>query len=189
MNSTVSSKWKWKARSASRFLVFVALVLLASAPAGAWDLVCEAAIPATMIDKIDSATAYPGMPFRFKITITARIDDILVPENTVGYGIVREATPAGNHNRNGSLVLEMRELVYGKKVIEVMADPRDTGVWAPAQTITEAASGYLPIPGIVRTAVDDVRFGKNVTVGPGVTFHIVGLPDSRKEWPCHKVGQ
>ncbi|HUA07983.1 MAG TPA: hypothetical protein VMA98_01840 [Candidatus Acidoferrales bacterium] len=162
---------------------------LASAPARAWDLVCSAAIPATMIDKVDSATAYPGMPFRFKITITARIDNILVPENTIGYGIVREVTPAGNHDRNGSLVLEMRELVYGKQVIQVMADPRDTGIWAPAQTITEAATGYLPIPGIVRTAVDDVRYGKNVTIGPGLTFHIVGLPDPRKDSPCHKVGQ
>jgi hypothetical protein len=76
-----------------------------------------------MIDKIDSATAVPGTTFRFKITITARIDDILVPENTIGYGVVREVTSAGGHDRNGSLVLEMRELVYGKRIIQVMADP------------------------------------------------------------------
>jgi len=142
-----------------------------------------------MIDKVDSATAYAGMVFRFKITITARIDDILVPQNTIGYGVVREVTAAGSHDRNGSLVLEMRELVYGNRVIQVMADPRDTSIWAPAQTITEAASGYLPVPGIVRTAVNDVRHGRNVTVGPGLTFHIVGLPDPRKDSPCHKVGQ
>ena len=142
-----------------------------------------------MIDKIDSATAYPGMVFRFKITITARIDGVLVPENTIGYGVVREVTSAGSHDRNGSLVLEMRELVDGNRIIQVMADPRDTSIWAPAQTITEAASGYLPVPGIVRTAVNDVRHGKNVTVGPGLTFHIIGLPDPRKDSPCHKVGQ
>ncbi|MGA7745500.1 MAG: hypothetical protein WCC70_13360 [Candidatus Aquilonibacter sp.] len=142
-----------------------------------------------MIDKIDSATAVPGTTFRFKITITARIDDILVPENTIGYGVVREVTSAGTHDRNGSLVLEMRELVYGKRIIQVMADPRDTSIWAPAATITEAATGYLPVPGIVRTAVNDVRHGRNVTVGPGLVFHIVGLPDPRNQAPCHKVGQ
>ena len=103
--------------------------------------------------------------------------------------MVREVTSAGGHDRNGSLVLEMRELVYGKRIIQVMADPRDTSIWAPAATITEAATGYLPVPGIVRTAVNDMRHGKNVIVGPGLNFHIVGLPDPRNQAPCHKVGQ
>jgi hypothetical protein len=190
-SSTVWSKWKWKALSAKApaLLAVAACVLLTRAPAHAYDVICEAAIPATMVDKIDSATAYPGMPFRFKITITARIDDVLVPENTIGYGVVREATAAGAHNRNGSIVLEMRELVLGKRLLQVMADPRDTSIWAPAATITEAATGYLPVPGIVRTAVDDVRHGRNVVVGPGLVFHIVGLPDPRNLAPCHKVGQ
>ena len=189
-NSTVWSRWRWKARSASRFLAFLLLTgALASRPVHAWDLICEAGIPATMLDKVDSANAYAGMIFHFKITITARIDGVLVPENTIGYGVVREVTAAGNHDRNGSLVLEIRELVYGKRIIQVMADPRDTSIWAPAQTIAEAASGYLPLPGIVRTAVNDVRYGKNVTVGPGLNFHIIGLPDPRKDSPCHKVGQ
>jgi hypothetical protein len=189
-SSTGWSKWRWKAPSARRYLIFFLLACaLASRPARAWDVVCEAAIPATMLDKIDSATAYAGMIFRFKITITARIDDILVPQNTIGYGVVREVTAAGNHDRNGSLVLEIRQLVYGKHILQVMADPRDTSIWAPAKTITEAASGYLPVPGIVRTAVNDIRYGKNVTVGPGLNFHIIGLPDPRKDSPCHKVGQ
>ena len=45
----------------------------------------EAAIPATMVDRVDSATAYPGMLFRFKTTIIARIDDVLVPQGSIGY--------------------------------------------------------------------------------------------------------
>ena len=190
-NSIAWSKWRWKAQSVrlAALSITVACVLTTRAPVYAYDVICEAGIPATMVDKIDSATAYPGMPFRFKITITARIDDILVPQNTIGYGFVREVTAAGGHDRNGSIVLEMRELVYGNRILQVMADPRDTSIWAPAATITEAASGYLPVPGIVRTAVNDVRHGKNVTVGPGLVFHIVGLPDPRNIAPCHKVGQ
>ncbi|HUN28195.1 MAG TPA: hypothetical protein VMV65_00185 [Alphaproteobacteria bacterium] len=159
------------------------------APAGAWDLVCEAAIPATMVDKVDSATAYAGMVFRFKTTIAARVDNVLVPQGTIGYGVVREVTAASNHDRNGSLTLEIRELVDGNRVLQVMADPRETSLWAPAQTLTERASNYLPVPGIVRTAVNELRWGKNVVIGPGFNFHVVGLGDPRNLAPCHKVGR
>jgi hypothetical protein len=157
--------------------------------ASAWDLVCEAALPVTMVDKIDSATAYAGMIFRFKLTQTVRVDDVLVPENTIGYGIVREVTAASNHDRNGSLTLEPRQLIYGKRILQVMADPRETALWAPAQTLAERATNYIPVPGIVRTAVNEVRWGKDVVIGPGFNFHVVGLGDPRNLAPCHKVGQ
>jgi hypothetical protein len=141
-----------------------------------------------MVDKLDSASAVPGTTFRFKTTITARIDDVLVPEDTIGYGIIREVTPAGSHDRNGSLVLDFRELVDGNQILPVMADPRDIPMWEPQETLPEAAGDLAPIPGFVRTAVNAVRYGRNVIVGPGVVFHIVGLPDPRNEAPCHKVG-
>jgi hypothetical protein len=157
--------------------------------ARAWDLVCEAALPVTMVDKVDSATAFPGMVFRFKFTQTVRLDDVLVPQNTIGYGIVREVTAASNHDRNGSLTLEPRQVVLGKQILQVMADPRETSLWAPAQTLTERASNYVPVPGIVREAVNEVRWGKNVVIGPGFNFHVVGLGDPRNLAPCHKVGQ
>jgi hypothetical protein len=142
-----------------------------------------------MLDRIDSATAYSGMPFRFAITTTARIDEVLVPSGTIGYGVVREAAAAGNHDRNGSLMLEMRDIVYGNRVLQVMADPRETSLWAPATTLAERAAGYVPVPGLVRTAVNEVRHGRNVVIGLGFNFHIVGLPDPRNLEPCHKVGQ
>jgi hypothetical protein len=142
-----------------------------------------------MIDRVDSATAFPGMLFRFKLTQTVRVDNVLVPVDSVGYGIVREVTAASNHDRNGSLTLEPRQLVYRKLVLQVMADPRESALWAPAQTLSERASNYVPVPGIVRTAVNEVRWGKNVVIGPGFNFHIVGLGDPRNLSPCHKVGQ
>lgn len=142
-----------------------------------------------MVDRIDSATAFPGMIFRFKLTQTVRVDNVLVPEGTIGYGVVREVTAASNHDRNGSLTLEPRELIFGKLVLQVMADPREGALWAPAQTLVERGSNYLPVPGIVRTAVNEVRWGKNVVIGPGFNFHVVGLSDPRNLAPCHKVGQ
>jgi hypothetical protein len=170
-------------------VLVVCFLALCSTQARAWVLVCEPAIDATMVDKVDSATAFPGMIFRFKITITARIDGILVPKDTIGYGVVREAEAASNHDRNGSLVLEMRELVFGKQIVPVVADPRDASLWAPGETLAERASGYLPVPGLVRTAVNEVRDGRNIVIGPGFNFHIVGFGDPRNTAPCHKVGQ
>jgi hypothetical protein len=142
-----------------------------------------------MVDSVDSATAFPGMTFRFKLTITARIDGVLIPSGTIGYGVVREVSAASNHNRNGTLVLEIRDLLYNGNVFEVMADPRDTSVWAPATTLTERATNYLPVPGLFRTAVNEVRYGRNVTIGPGFAFHIVALGAPGNPAPCHKVGQ
>jgi hypothetical protein len=154
----------------------------------AWVLTCSAPIPATMVDSVKSATAYPGQIFRWKITVTARIDDVLVPKGTIGYGVVREVSAASNRDRNGSLELEMRDIYYDGQTLQVMADPRETGVWAPAKTLEQRAEGYVPIPGIVRTAVNEVRHGRNVTIGPGLTFHILSFPDPRTTSPCHKVG-
>ena len=174
-----------------RFIPLVLLLMLATASrAQAWVTMCNAAIPATMVDSVSSATAYPGMVFRFKITIAANILGTIVPENTVGYGYVRSVTAASNHDRNGSLVLDTRELIYGKKMIEVINDPRDASLWAPVESMTERASGYIPIPiaGLIRTAANEVRHGKNITIGPGFNFHVIGWGDARNTGPCRKVG-
>ena len=141
-----------------------------------------------MVDSVDSATAYPGMRFRFRITTTVNFFGELIPEDTIGYGYVREVSAASNRARNGSVILEMRALVYKNRDYQVMVDPRESATWAPAMTISERASDYLPIPGIVRTAVNEVRNGKNIVIGPGFTFHVVGLGDPRKMQPCRKVG-
>lgn len=142
-----------------------------------------------MVDKVDSATAFPGMRFRFKITATANLNGHIVPKGTIGYGYVRQVSAASNRNRNGSLVLEMREIIFKNIGIQVMADPRETTLWAPATTLAERAAGYIPIAGLVRTAVNEVRDGRNVTIGPGFDFHIVALADPRTMEPCHKVGR
>ncbi|HTU70685.1 MAG TPA: hypothetical protein VMF11_10255 [Candidatus Baltobacteraceae bacterium] len=174
----------WRAAAALVLAWFIC-----AAPARSWATGCIVAIPATMVDTVDSGTAFPGMEFRFKLAVTARIDNVLIPQGTIGYGVVREVTAASNHDRNGSLVLEVRELVYNNKPYQVMIDPRDASVWAPAETLAERATGYLPIPGLVRTAVNEVRSGKNVKIGPGFMFHIVALGTTPKTLaPCHKIG-
>lgn len=142
-----------------------------------------------MVDSVNSGTAYPGLVFRFKITETANILGTIVPANTIGYGYVREVSAASNHDRNGSLVLDSRELIFGNHVVQVINDPRDNALWAPAMTMTERATGYIPVPGLIRTAVNQMRHGKDVILGPGFKFHVIGWGDPRKMHPCRKVGQ
>ena len=170
------------------FFLFLAALTIAPRPSEAWETQCNAAISATMVDSVSSGTAYPGMKFRFKTTEAGNFLGTVVPEETIGYGYVQGVTGASNRNRNGSLVLEIRELVYRNKVIEVMIDPLTSSVFAPATTITDRATNYIPIVGLVRTAVNEVRDGKNVTIGPGFAFKIVAVGDPRKTSVCRKVG-
>ena len=178
-------------RTAPVFAVAFAFCIsaIAPSPARAWVTMCDAAIHSTMVDKVDSGTAYPGMAFRFKITEAANIFGRIVPKGTTGYGYVRYVSAASNRNRNGSLILEMRELIYRDEQIQVMADPRESSVWAPATSMESRAEGYLPIPGLVRTIANEVRDGKNVMIGPGFVFSVIPLGDPRKMRPCRKVGQ
>ena len=168
---------------------FLALLAGQSGVGRAWETDCNAAIPVEMVDSVDSGTAYPGMLFRFKVSVDANLNGTLVPANTIGYGYVRSVSAASNRDRNGSLILEPREVVFKSHHIQVIADPLEGASFSPAQTLTERASGYVPIPGIVRTAVNEVRDGKNITIGPGYTFHVIALGDPRKTTPCRKVGQ
>ena len=55
-------------------------------------------------------------------------------------------------------------------------------------TLTERATGYIPVPGIIRTAVNEVRHGKDVIIGPGFDFRVIPIGDPRKSHPCRKVG-
>lgn len=168
--------------------MLLGLLAAVTRPAPAWTIVCEAGIPATMVDSVDSKTAYIGMPFRFKITSPANINGHDVSPGTIGYGYVRQASPASNRNRNGSLVLEVREVVDGHTHLQVMADPREASLWAPATSVAEKAEGYVPFAGLIRTAANEVRNGRNVSLGPGFNFHVVAIGDVTKMQPCHKVG-
>lgn len=171
------------------FLCTLAALLAPAAPLRAWQTQCNAAISATMVDSVSSGTAYPGMKFRFETTETGNFLGTVVPRGTIGYGYVRAVTGASNRNRNGSLILEMRELVYRDRLIEVMVDPQSSAVWAPAMTMTDRATSYIPIAGLIRTAVNEVRNGKNITIGPGFAFKVVALGNPRTTSPCRKVGQ
>lgn len=147
---------------------------------------CGPAIPATMLDTMSTAHAYPGERFRFMTTAPAKHAGLELPIGTKGWGIVRYVQHARTRNRGGLIVLEPRILVVGSTELNVMADPRETAEFAPAYTLAEEGLGLTPI-GVVRTAIDLARYGREVMLGPGFNFHIIIVDDIAENEPCMHI--
>lgn len=170
-------------RALTALFAFALSLALPAAPAAA-EVTCDVTIPATMLDTMDSAHSYPGERFRFKTTAASKYGDLDIPAGTEGWGIVRYVQGARSHNRTGLLILEPRFIVVGESHISVTSDPRETAEFAHSLTLTEEGMGMLPL-GWVGTVINDVRFGSNVTLGPGFKFHVVVLGDIVTHEPCH----
>ncbi|MEA2663600.1 MAG: hypothetical protein QOI11_544 [Candidatus Eremiobacteraeota bacterium] len=160
----------------------LAVVSLGSAPARA-DRICAFAIPVEMLDKVYSGNARAGAPFRFKVSTAAELDDgTAVPAGTIGYGIVRGASAAGRHNHDGMVALEPRYLVLPPKrkgapvrVAAVTMNPQLPVAWSPSEPLLQKGASHipLPVPGLAMTAINTVRWGRNITLGPGFTFTVL----------------
>ena len=175
--------------------------LLASALAAAvWVLphpaaaakVCAYAIPAGMVDRVESANARTGGSFRFATTADVTLEDgTFVPSGTPGYGVIRSASSAGRRNRDGSLSLEPRYLVVAKaktgpKRIDVTMTPTLPVTWSPSEPLLNKAASHvpLPIPGLIMTGVNQVRWGRNITLGPGFAFSVLPVANLAKGPIC-----
>lgn len=155
---------------------------LSIAPSRA-DVICDLAISATMVDSISSAHSYPGERFRFMTTEPSTFGDVDIPKGTEGFGVVRYVQPARWRNRSGLLILEPRFILIGESRIAVMADPRETPEFAHAMTMIEKGMGFIPM-GMIGTAINTVRKGSNVTLGPGFNFHVIVMGDIITREPC-----
>ncbi len=161
-----------------------ACMLLGSGPARAGTVNCLGAIPATMIDSVDSATAKPGQAFRFETTepgvivVPTQPMGIPVPKGTLGWGVVRAVSPASRGNHYGSVTLEPRYLVLPKgRVMQVSMNPTLPAALASNTPGVEKAMSHvpIPIPGLAMTAINTIRYGKNVRIGPGYVFSVVPI--------------
>ena len=146
-----------------------------------------------MLDKVDSKEARPGGEFRFRVTQTTQLSGVSVPAGSIGYGVVREADAAGRHNHDGSLALEPRYIILlrprpqaGSHVkatketgtlsrVEVTMNPTLPVVWSPSEPLLQKGISHvpLPVPGIAMTAINTVRWGRNITLGPGFFFSVI----------------
>ena len=172
-------------------LVIVAVIAnLAPAPARAAK-VCAWSIPVEMVDKVFSGSAHAGMAFRFRVTEDAARDDgVKVPAGSMGFGVVRGASSAGRRNRDGMLSLEARYILVqkgkGNQRVEVTMNPTLPVQWTPTEPLLNKAASHvpLPIPGLIMTGVNQVRRGRNITLGPGFTFTVVPVENLAKGPVC-----
>jgi hypothetical protein len=167
----------------SRALLTLALIaaLAASAPQPARAAkICAWSIPVDMVDKVYSGTARAGTVFRFRVTADAARDDgVKIPAGAMGYGVIRSASAAGRHNHDGMLALEPRYVVVpkppGSVRVDVTMNPTLPVQWTPSEPLLNKAASHvpLPIPGLIMTGVNQVRWGRNITLGPGFTFTVL----------------
>jgi hypothetical protein len=165
-------------------LACVALAFAAPPVRAAGTVTCLSAIPAEMIDTLDSATARPGRAFRFMITEDSTIqlaslpDPLPVPRWTLGWGVVRAVSSASRGNHYGSLTLEPRYLVLPDgRVVQVSMNPTlPASISRDTPGVEKAISHVpIPIPGLAMTAVNTLRRGRDVIVGLGFTFSVVPI--------------
>jgi hypothetical protein len=160
---------------------------LAPAAVGAQERVCLNAIGAKLVDTLSSETAKPGETFRFRTSDFVMINNDAVPLGTLGYGVVRSVNPASRGNKYGSIVLEPRYLLlHDGRRIEVSMNPTFPVELASNTPMVEKAATHipLPMPGIAMTAINTFRTGKNVTLGPTITFSIVPINDLSRGPDC-----
>jgi hypothetical protein len=166
-------------------------VLTARAPARATK-VCAYAIAAEMLDRVASASARVGDAFRFRTTEEMTLEDgQTIPAGTLGYGIVRDASAAGRHNHNGDIALEPRYLIVekpdgGATRIDVAMNPTLPLSYSPEVGVIEKGLSHvpLPVPGLLITGVNTVRWGKNITLGPGFTFSVLPVGNLARSPVC-----
>lgn len=130
-----------------------------------------------MVENVDSSSALPGDFFRFQtINAVTAGKHVVIPQRTMGYGIVTVAAPAGKGGRAGTLVLEPRylELPDGTH-LGVVLDHHSGDLERSGST--GSVPGYLgaiPIPG-VGAAIGIFNYfhnGKNIVVKRGTIFPI-----------------
>jgi hypothetical protein len=167
-----------------------AVTSVVQAPARA-EKVCAWSIPVEMVDDVYSGTARAGMPFRFKVTADAARDDgTKIPAGSMGYGVIRSASAAGRHKHDGSLTLEPRYIMVpkgkdGMQRIEVTMSPTLPVTWTPSEPLLNKAASHipLPVPGLIMTGVNTVRWGKNITLGPGFGFTVLPVENLASKAP------
>jgi hypothetical protein len=164
---------------------------LAPSPAAAAKL-CAWSIPSEMVDTVFSGSARSGAAFRFKVAESTQLDDgTPVPAGTPGYGIIRAASSAGRHNHDGMLSLEPRYIVVKKasgasERVPVTMNPTLPVMWTPSEPLLNKAASHvpLPVPGLVMSGVNMVRWGRNITLGPGFTFTVLPVENLARGPVC-----
>jgi hypothetical protein len=143
-------------------------------------------VAAQMMESVDSSDAHPGDFFRFEtINAVTSGPNVIIPERTMGYGVVAIAVPAGREGRPGTLVLEPRYLVMpdGSHMGVVLNHNSSTLDMAGASDSIPGYLGAIPFIG-VGAAIGVFNYfhrGKNIIVKRGTTFTVFPSDDPSVE--------
>lgn len=138
------------------------------------------------MDSVDSSDARPGDFFRFE-TVNAVTSgaDVVIPERTMGEGIVTVASPAGRDARPGVLVLEPLYLVMpdGEHVGVVLNHNNESLMKSGPNDSVPAYLGAIPFFGVGAAVgvFNYFRKGKNIIVPRGTIFSVFPSDDPSVE--------
>lgn len=172
---------------ARRLIAGLALAALA-APAGANAMVLDrcTVVAVQMMQSVDSSDARPGDFFRFE-TVNAVTSGtrVVIPERTMGYGVVAIASPAGRDARPGILILEPLYLMLptGKHLGVVLNHNTDSLDKSGPNDSIPGYLGAIPFFGVGAAVgvFNYFRKGKNVLVPQGTVFTIFPSDDPAVE--------
>jgi len=140
------------------------------------------------LDTIDTKTAQPGAPFRFKVTevdaVTKAAFPKLVP-SAPGWGIVSVVARGKTGGTPGLLVLETRFIVAsdGSHVPATFARTIN-GLFMGKTHNSPMGTSYIPIVGFAASAYDAFHRGGDLTVGPDEKPLTVVLGDGADMGSC-----
>ena len=125
-----------------------------------------------LLDTLNSGRLRTGDAFRFQsVDTVVTTDNVTVPRNAIGYGVVTYASAAGAHGRAGDLIIEARYFsIPNRGQYQVTIDSNATSAVQNGSTGNLSSGvGIVPIP-FIGTAVGAFNYlhsGKNAIVAAG----------------------
>lgn len=169
-------------------MLLVATIPHLGLPARA-DVPACTSIPVELVDKLDSASAKLGDPFRFRaIDSVLTRDRVKIVAGTVGYGLVTYVQSAGAHARPGALLIEARYFALSKgRRYQVTVDA--TSAHSGSSGNAPGIIGAVPVPlvGVAVGAFNYFHAGKNVTIPAGYRAAVTPVGDLAKKSTCVRV--
>lgn len=159
---------------------------MAPTGAGAMTLDRCTVVAVQMMESVDSSNARPGDFFRFEtVNAVTSATRVVIPERTMGYGVVAVASPAGRDARPGILILEPLYLMLpdGKHLGVVLNHNTDSLDKTGSNDSIPGYLGGIPFFGVGAAVgvFNYFRKGKNVVVPRGTVFTIFPSDDPSVE--------
>jgi hypothetical protein len=70
--------------------------------------------------------------------------------------------------------------------VDVTMNPTLPDVWTPSQPFYQKAVSHvpLPVPGLAMQAINTVRWGRNIRLGPGFSFTVLRIENLARGPVC-----